>query len=176
MTMLVISRIFMSITLWLVLGILSAHAQTNSAPGTNNVSGTQDKSNQGASLKENRQIYSEALWRALLKILHTAPVNWGAFENGARELIKDFPTKPNGYFDTMILAEHYETDAPNPEKARQLAKEMDVESTPEQFRLWAEGYLSRLDSLGKPVVMQFTAVDGREGNGSGANERQGGAG
>jgi thiol-disulfide isomerase/thioredoxin len=35
-------------------------------------------------------------------------------------------------------------------------------AAPEHFKIWAIGLLNRLDSLGKPVSLQFTAVDGRE--------------
>jgi len=99
-------------------------------------------------------------WEAALKILHTQPTQWGEFENAARALIKDFPTNSNGYCDMMILVEHYENSDRN--KAVALANELAAEPTPKKFRLWAEGCLKRLDAAGKPVDLQFTAVDGRQ--------------
>ncbi len=59
----------------------------------------------------------------------------------------------------MILIEHYEHD--DPAKARQLAEEMVAGPGPEKIRLWAKGWVLRSDSMGKPVAMQFTALDNR---------------
>ena len=49
-----------------------------------------------------------------------------------------------------------------PDEARALAQEMIDSSAPDDFKLWAKGFLYRLDSMGKPVEIKFTAIDGRE--------------
>jgi thiol-disulfide isomerase/thioredoxin len=120
--------------------------------------------------RENYKIYRTRA-DALMEIFHTQPVNWEDFEKGARALVKDFPTRANGYEDLMILMEKWERSSHKPgqvdntadlDKARALAKEMAEGSVPEKYKTWAKGYLTRLDSTGKPVAMHFTAVDGRE--------------
>src|SRR5579859_5993922 len=98
-------RRYTSLALWLVLGVMSAQAQTNSAPVTNNAAAKPDEKNRAA-LKVDQKAY-KARWRAALSFIQTSPQNWDAFEKAARDLIKDFPTKPNGYQDMMILIEHY---------------------------------------------------------------------
>jgi peroxiredoxin len=83
--------------------------------------------------------------------------NWDEYEHGARELIKQFPDQPDGYQYLMVEIEY----GPHT-KARALAKTMLDSSTPERFKSWAKGFIYRLDSIGKPVTMQFVALDGRE--------------
>lgn len=99
-------------------------------------------------------------WKAALEFIHNTPVQWDEFEKATRALIKDFPDKPNGYCDMMMLIEHYERS--DRKRAVALANEMTSATTPEGFKLWAKGCLARLESVGKPVALQFTALDGRE--------------
>jgi thiol-disulfide isomerase/thioredoxin len=102
----------------------------------------------------------KARWQATLKVFQTKPVDLAACEKITRALIKDFPTRPNGYCDMMMLIEYYEQA--DRSKARELANEMISESVPAQFRVWAKGCLNRLDTSGKSVAIQFVSVDGRE--------------
>lgn len=83
--------------------------------------------------------------------------NWDEYEQGARDLIKQFPDQPEGYQYLMVEIEY----GPHT-KVRALAKTMLDSSTPEQFKSLAKGFIYRLDSIGKPVTMQFVALDGRE--------------
>ena len=84
------------------------------------------------------------------------------FEAGTRLLIKDFPNEGGGYENLMALIEKYEKS--DRKKALALASELAAETTPEKFRHWAKGCINRLDSLGKPICLQFVGVDGREVN------------
>ena len=78
---------------------------------------------------------------------------------GARVLQKEFPTENGGSQLMMMAMEDYEeTDL---SKARALAREAIDGPAPDKFRQWAKGFLHRLDSMGKPVEIQFEAVDGR---------------
>jgi len=81
------------------------------------------------------------------------------FENG-RDLQRDYPNGVNGWQDMMCAIEDCPTN--NASKARDWAKELMDSSAPERYKLWAKGFLHRLDSQGKQVVMKFTSVDGRE--------------
>lgn len=78
------------------------------------------------------------------------------FAQVAKQLINEFPDRVSGYetLRTVIQLE-------KPDKARLLAKELTESPAPEPFKLWGKGYLHRLDSFGKPVNLQFVALDGR---------------
>ena len=97
---------------------------------------------------------------AIFAALTSKPANWEEFEKGTRALIKDFPDRPNGYEHSMLLVDHYSRS--DSKRAIALAGELDTDATPEKFRLWAKGVLNRMENIGKPVHIQFTAIDGRE--------------
>lgn len=84
------------------------------------------------------------------------------FEAGTKHLIKDFPNEGGGYENLMALIEKYENS--DRKKALALANELSAEATPEKFRQWAKGCINRLNSMGKPIRLQFVGVDGREVN------------
>lgn len=80
-----------------------------------------------------------------------------ALEDAARSLQREFPEAVAGYQVMMMLMEH------SPQaKARALAEEMIKGDAPAGFKLWAEGFLHRMDQMGKPVTLQFEALDGRK--------------
>jgi thiol-disulfide isomerase/thioredoxin len=79
------------------------------------------------------------------------------FEKGARALQKEFPKEPGA--QKMLL----EAAAGNaPEKARVILQELAANPVSEEIRQAAADQLKKLDAVGKPVELQFTAVDGRE--------------
>jgi thiol-disulfide isomerase/thioredoxin len=78
-------------------------------------------------------------------------------EKSARELIKDFPKRDPGY--QMLLEVAGESPGP---KARSLIAEIDKGGASEEIKTRAQGLLKKLDALGKPFPLRFTAVDGRE--------------
>jgi Uncharacterized protein SCO1/SenC/PrrC, involved in biogenesis of respiratory and photosynthetic systems len=78
-------------------------------------------------------------------------------EKSGRNLIKDFPKRNEGYDILLQAASQAEGD-----KARTLAKEVAESAAPEEIKTRAEGLLTKLDALGKPLPIKFTAVDGRE--------------
>jgi Redoxin len=99
----------------------------------------------------------EELWK--IKESH-APDAIDKFIEGAWALAKDYPDEANGYQDIMAATEDYGYLG-QPDRAQSLAKKLINSQAPEQFKIWAKGFLNRLDSIGKPVSLQFTAVDGR---------------
>jgi Redoxin len=122
----------------------------------------------GISVKTNSPLNTERFkqfkWRddQLFKILNSrAPDAIDKFVIGAWALAKDYPEEENGYYYIMSATEDYEYLG-QPDKARALAKELMNSPASEQFKIWATGFLNRLDLIGKPVALQFTAVDGRE--------------
>lgn len=79
------------------------------------------------------------------------------FEKGARDLQKEFPNQP-GVFDMLLtVAVNSETD-----KARALLKEIAASKASDEVKAAAASQMKKFDALGKPLVLQFTAVDGRE--------------
>ena len=78
-------------------------------------------------------------------------------EKGARELIKEFPKRDEGYQMLLEVAGEREAD-----KGRALAKEIAASGASADVKTAAQGLLKKLDALGKPLPIKFTAVDNRE--------------
>jgi thiol-disulfide isomerase/thioredoxin len=74
----------------------------------------------------------------------------------ARALQKDFPDRPEAYQVMTSLMMESEGD-----DAKSLAQEIVNSSAPDEVKEQAKGVLKRMDSVGKPVDIQYTAVDGR---------------
>jgi thiol-disulfide isomerase/thioredoxin len=78
-------------------------------------------------------------------------------EKSGRELIKDFPKRNEGYAILLEAAGQAEGD-----KARSLAKEVVASDAPEDIKARAQGVLTKMEALGKPLPIKFKAIDGRE--------------
>ncbi len=78
-------------------------------------------------------------------------------EVGARELLAEFPGEPQVYQLLLMAAMNSE-----PERSRAIAEDIRKSNAPAQVKVQAEGILKRLDALGKPFDLKFTAIDGRE--------------
>jgi thiol-disulfide isomerase/thioredoxin len=78
-------------------------------------------------------------------------------ERTGRELMKDYPEAPTGYQCLMILSDRSTT-----EKATELLNEIANGNGPAELKATARGRLKRMDILGKPMEIAFTAVDGRD--------------
>jgi thiol-disulfide isomerase/thioredoxin len=77
-------------------------------------------------------------------------------EQGARALVKDFPTRQEGY--EMLLAVAAEA---GPDKAREIAKLVSQGSAPDEAKARAKDLLAKTERMGKPLAIKFAAVDGR---------------
>ena len=99
-------------------------------------------------------------------------------EKQARDFIREFPNR-NGGYELMMLymeivwaghnfwAERTNYDGAQAwgkawENERALAKEMSTGAGPQWFKSWSQGFLNRLDAMGKPIQIQFKAMDGSE--------------
>ena len=112
----------------------------------------------------NTDYFKHFMWREnqLMTIADSRAANaTDLLAEGAWALIKDYPKEENGYQNIMMAIEGYEYEG-QPAKSRTLADKLIASSAPEKYKLWAKGLLNRLDSHGKPVSLQFKAVDGRE--------------
>jgi peroxiredoxin len=165
------SFVCIGIIVVLVAGSLFAQTETNSAMGWGNgfvktngeyvtIGGIMVKTNSPL----NTDYFKQFKWREdkLLKIQNShAPDAIDKFVQGAWALAKDYPDEANGYQDIMATTEDYEYLG-RPDEAKKLAKKLINSNAPEHFKIWGKGFLNRLDSRGKPVSLQFRAVDGRE--------------
>jgi len=97
-------------------------------------------------------------WRQNLK--SGLPNATDQFVEGAWLLIGDFPDEAYGYLYIISAISSYESCCESA-KARSLAEELVASSAPQNCKLWAKGFLNRLDAGGKPVEMQFVALDGQ---------------
>jgi thiol-disulfide isomerase/thioredoxin len=78
-------------------------------------------------------------------------------EKSGHDLINEFPKRKEGYDILLEAASQTEGD-----KARSLVKEIAASSASDETKSRAEGLLTKLDALGKPLPIKFTAIDGRE--------------
>jgi thiol-disulfide isomerase/thioredoxin len=107
---------------------------------------------------ERLKLRMEAIQTAVRAKMQQGPEAFAAeLEKGGHELIKEFPKRNEGYGLLFEAA----TQAPE-EKARKLAKEIADGNAPEEMKERAQGLLTKLDALGKPLPIKFKAVDGRE--------------
>ncbi|MBN9689879.1 MAG: TlpA family protein disulfide reductase [Verrucomicrobia bacterium] len=79
------------------------------------------------------------------------------FEIGVREIMKEFPNRPEVYVALIQIA-----DGLGGDKAKAIGKEIADSQAPDEIKKMAAAQLKKLDILGKPLEMAFTAVDGRK--------------
>jgi thiol-disulfide isomerase/thioredoxin len=94
---------------------------------------------------------------ALKKESEGMPVMMAELEKGARELQKEFPKRTEAYEMLLEAASQAEGD-----KARRLAQEVADGPAPDDVKASARSLLKKLDAVGKPLSLKFTAMDGRE--------------
>ena len=79
-------------------------------------------------------------------------------EKGARELQKDYPKRPEVYEMLLMVAANSSS-----ENSKKIADEIvKNDAAPEEMKAEAKSILKKLEALGKPLAIKFTAVDGRE--------------
>jgi len=78
-------------------------------------------------------------------------------EKAARDLIKDFPERREGYDFLFFIASQSQGA-----KAAELIKEIVASAAPEELKAKARGLGWNMEALGKEVPIRFTALDGRE--------------
>ena len=81
------------------------------------------------------------------------------FVKSAWLLIGDCPDEAYGYLYLISAISSYESCGESA-KAQSLAEKLIASCAPQNCKLWAKGFLNRLDAGGKPVDMQFVALDG----------------
>ncbi len=94
---------------------------------------------------------------AMSKKAEGMPAVLAAFEKGTRDLIKQFPKRSEVYEMLLSVAGASESD-----KARELATEIVNSPASDEVKAQAKSILKKMEAVGKPVAIQFKAVDGRE--------------
>ena len=94
---------------------------------------------------------------AMAKKEEGMPAVLAEFEKGVRILQKEFPQRPETYSMLLSIAENS-----IPDKSRQIAQEVIDSGASAEIKDAAKVILQRLDAIGKPVPIQFTALDGRK--------------
>jgi thiol-disulfide isomerase/thioredoxin len=92
--------------------------------------------------------------RAMSKLSESRAAAFAELEKGARALRKEFPDRPEVYDMLLTVARESES--------RQLAQELTAASVPEEVRENAKTLLNKINRMGKPLTIKFTAVDGRQ--------------
>jgi thiol-disulfide isomerase/thioredoxin len=90
------------------------------------------------------------------QLIPNLPAKMDEFLKQVRALQKDSPNRAEVY--ELLLEAASESDA---DTGKSLATEVIESPAPEQLKLQAKGLLNRMDALGKPVAIQYTALDGR---------------
>jgi thiol-disulfide isomerase/thioredoxin len=80
-----------------------------------------------------------------------------AQEKGGRALVREFPDYPDGYVILFNVANYFAD-----ERARPILVEIIGSKVPEELKSRARATLRRLDAVGHPLELRFTAIDGRE--------------
>jgi len=95
--------------------------------------------------------------RGAQRLMMGLPETMAEVEKAMRAMQKDFPKREEVYQLLMMAASQSEG-----EKGRSLAREIIDGPAPDPIKEEARGLLNRLEAVGKPVVIQYTSVDGRE--------------
>lgn len=145
-----------------------AEAQTNGPPGRNLIQSTNSDTAQvesklhvssapGPKTNLDKDHAFKLLTGRIQRMTSDPRKNWDDYEQTARELIKEFPDRQEGY-DALIN----EMQFGDSRRAAMLAEEMAGGSAPQNYKHWASGFLYRAGLFNKPVILHFVAMDGRE--------------
>jgi len=79
------------------------------------------------------------------------------YEKGIRDLLREFPDDTRSY-QLLLSAQRGVTN----EHAREVAQEVLGSNAPDEIKAEAKSILNMMDSIGKPLNLQYTALDGRK--------------
>jgi thiol-disulfide isomerase/thioredoxin len=108
---------------------------------------------------ERLNLRMESIKRTLMaKMREQGPGLAEAEEKSAHALIKEFPKRNEGYQLLLQAA----GGAKDPKEAKRLTDEIASSSAPEEIKAGAKGLMRKMEAMGKPVNIKFTATDKRE--------------
>jgi thiol-disulfide isomerase/thioredoxin len=95
------------------------------------------------------------------RIRQDPQLDWKArdaqYEKALRQLVKDYPNNDKTYDMLLTFAAESSDD-----QARSIANEVLADPVPDSVKEKANAILHRLNAVGKPLDIKFTALDGRE--------------
>lgn len=94
---------------------------------------------------------------AAQRLAEDLPDKMDELVKAAQSLQKDFPKREEVYNLLLMAAMQSQGDA-----EKNLAQQVIDSPAPDEMKERARGLLKKMDSVGKPVAIQYTAVDGRE--------------
>lgn len=107
---------------------------------------------------ERFEIRSQQVNRTAMAKQPDIPAVLAEIEKGARELIKEFPNQPEAYEMLFMVAQQGD-----PDKGRKIAEELLKEpKSGQEVKERAAGLVKKYEIIGKPLDIQFEAVDGRK--------------
>jgi thiol-disulfide isomerase/thioredoxin len=101
---------------------------------------------------------NEAHRRAMAKRSDGVPAVLKEFEAGIREVLKEFPKSPLPWQAMMAIVSNADAET----QKRILAEIVESKSTDEETLARAKGMLKAIGSLGRPLELNYTAIDGRK--------------
>lgn len=107
------------------------------------------------------KIRTQQVWRDINEAPRRGQDGWRkAYETGGRALLQEFPNQPDAGYQVLLQG----ANSFGGDSARPIIAEICASKASEDLKSRAQGALRRLDAVGKPVDIQFTAIDGREVN------------
>ena len=94
---------------------------------------------------------------AAQRLANDLPDTLDGFVKASQALQKDFPDRKEPYELLLDAARQSDGDT-----GKKLAQQIIDGNAPEEIKAQAKGMLKKMDALGKPVDIQYTALDGRE--------------
>lgn len=112
----------------------------------------------GLTEDERFEIRARAVQRAAMSKLNESEAAAVAeFEKGVRHLQKEFPKRTELF--EMLMAVANQTDAAN---AKSITTEIAASDAPAEIKEAAAALQAKLDRVGQPLSLKFTALDGRQ--------------
>ncbi len=96
---------------------------------------------------------------ATQRLMNDLPDKMDEFIKSAQALQKDFPDREEPYQFLLMAAMQSEGDT-----TKKLAQQVIDSAAPDRVKEQAKGLLKKMDAVGKPVDIEFTALDGRDVN------------
>jgi peroxiredoxin len=107
------------------------------------------------------KIRTRQVWQEIREAPRLGPAEARkAFEAGGRTLLTEFPDKPDAGYQVLLEAANRSED----ENSRAIIAELLASRASDDLKSRAQGALRRLDAVGQPLDLQFTALDGSEVN------------
>ena len=101
----------LTIVLWVAIWVSLAEAQQAATGPTNQIATKSTSADvTGVDVNLSRENRFKLLSDKMAELNGNPARNWDEYERGARELIKEFPDRPDGYQDLMVMLQYGKRD------------------------------------------------------------------